>query len=106
MAQNVQTGISLQEFIDRYEESPFELIEGTLLPVSPSAYGPTRIANRLARWINEYAEARGLGEAFVEAVFILTMPDDKNWVKGSRVPDVLFVEAEKLANYHASNPTW
>jgi Uma2 family endonuclease len=106
MAQTVQTGMPLQEFVARYEEAPFELIEGTSLPVSPSAYGPTRIANRLARWINEYAESRGLGEAFVEAVFILTMPEDKNWVKGSRVPDVLFVGADKLAAYYANNPTW
>lgn len=96
--------MSLTDFMRDYDRHPFEFINGEIIPVSPSAFGPTRIANRLAAKIN--AGAGAAGEAYVEAVFVLTMPDDGNWLKGSRVPDVLYVPAEAYARFKADHPDW
>jgi len=47
---------------------------------------------------------KSLGEAYFEAAFVLTYQSD--WVTGSRVPDILFVHAERLAAYIAAHPNW
>jgi Uma2 family endonuclease len=38
--------------------------------------------------------------------FILPDTYDKNWVSGSRIPDVMFVRREKLEAYKQQNPDW
>jgi len=96
--------MSLKEFIRRYDEQPFEWIHGEISTVSPSVFGPTYLANRLAGYLNRHAEPLNLGEAFIEAVFVLG--DDAQWVKGSRVPDVMYISADRLASYKAENPHW
>lgn len=47
---------------------------------------------------------RNFGEAFAETPFAMT--DTPDWVKGSRVPDVMFFTAERLAAYKAATPDW
>jgi len=97
------TGMSLDEFMRLWdEEGPFELIDGERVPVSPQMFGATNSANNLAFALNTYSIPKGLGPAFVEATFVLTLFGESNWVTGSRVPDALYIRAEKLAQYKAS----
>jgi len=42
------------------------------------------------------------GEVFVEAPFVLKGTSD--WVKGFRVPDIMFVSIAKLKNLAANDP--
>ncbi len=104
MATLIETGMSLDAFIQRYEEQPFEILEGEIVPMSPSVSGPSYLANKLAQFINFYAIPKGLGEAVVEMVFVLG--DDLQWVKGSRVPDVMYLQKERFAAYKQANPNW
>jgi Uma2 family endonuclease len=93
----------LAEFIRRYDDAAFEWIDGEMRPVSPSVAGPNVIAKRLFRALLPFEEA-GLGEVFTEAPFVLT--DIPNWVKGSRVPDVMFYRSVRLAAYRENMPDW
>jgi Uma2 family endonuclease len=99
-------GMSLADFMRLWdEEGPFELIDGERIPVPTKMFGNIRIANKLMLSLNTHALAKGLGEAYVEATFVLTM-DTPNWVKGARIPDVMYIRAERWAAYHAANPDW
>lgn len=100
----IEMGMSLEAFIQHYEEQPFELLEGEIIPMSPSVSGPSYLANKLAQFINFYAIPKGLGEAVVEMVFVLG--DDPQWVKGSRVPDVMYLQTARFAAYKQANPNW
>ncbi|MBN2303875.1 MAG: Uma2 family endonuclease [Anaerolineae bacterium] len=101
--------ITLEQFMQWYDErGPFEMIEGEIVPV-PSQIAPqitrsSRIAGRLFRAVADYVDAHTLGEVFIETPFVLTQ--DTNWVTGSRVPDVMFVTAARLARLAADVPDW
>ncbi len=100
-------GMTMDEFIRLYdEEGPFELIDGERVVMSPPKFGHSYTSNLLVRFISNYAEPKQLGEAFNETPFVMTTPDDPNWVKGSFVPDVMFIRAERLAAYKQANPNW
>lgn len=104
MATTIEIGMSVEEFIRRYDEQPFEILNGEIVPMSPSVSGPTYIANKLAQFINFYAIPKELGEALIEMVF--TLQDTPKWVKGSRVPDVLYFKKERFDTYKQENPNW
>ncbi len=99
-------GMSLDDFMRLWdEEGPFELIDGERIPVPTKMFGNSRIANKLMLSLNNHSLAKGVGEAYVEATFVLTM-DTPNWVKGARIPDVMYIRAERWAEYRAANPDW
>jgi Uma2 family endonuclease len=93
--------MSIEDFVRRYNEAPFELIDGEMVPVTPTTSQHVIIAKRLFMALLEY-EKQGLGEVFNEATFILA--DDPEWVQGSRVPDVMFVLKDTLTAYRKRIP--
>lgn len=98
-------GMPLDEFIRLYDtEGPFELIDGERIPVMPTVAGHNKAIKRLFLALERHAEARNLGEAFTEVPFVLA--DQPNWVKGSRLPDVMYFSAERLSAYIAATPDW
>ena len=102
MATPVRIGMSITDFMQQFEEQPFELINGEIIPVPPSALGPIYIANKLSKLIDRYAA--DIGETLVEATFVLT--DSPDWVTGSRIPDMVYLQAKKFASYKAAHPNW
>lgn len=101
------TGMSLDEFMRLWdEEGAFELIEGERIAMSPKVFGHTSVQKKLVVAFNNYANPKGLGEAFPEGTFVLVPFGVSNWVTGSRTPDVMFIRAEKLAQYKAEHPNW
>lgn len=101
----VPTGaMPLAEFIRRYdEEGPFELVEGEIVAVSPGVAGPNYFAKRLFIALLPLEE-RGEGEVFTEASFVLT--ESPGWVRGARVPDVMYYSSERIRAYRAANADW
>ncbi len=99
------TLISLDEFLELYsDEGPFELIEGEREPVSPQVTRSGRVAGRLFRFLADHVDENELGEVFSEVPFVIMV--QANWVKGSRVPDIMFIRAERLAALAESDPDW
>ena len=95
----VKTGatlMTLDQFAETYgERGPFEIVEGEIVEMTPQVTRSALIGGRLFRFLAEYVEAHKAGETFIETPFVLAVAS--NWVKGSRVPDVMFVRAERLA---------
>jgi Uma2 family endonuclease len=101
MSVQTRIGMPLDEFIQRYDEAPFELIDGELVPKMPTVSRHNRLGKRFFLALLPF-EAQGIGEAFQEATYVLV--DSTQWVKNSRIPDVMFVSTEKLAQFRREVP--
>lgn len=93
--------MTLDEFVRRYDQEPFELINGEIKKLMPPVYEHGLFSKKLVKLLLAY-EALGHGEIFFEIPFVLE--DKPNWVKGSRVPDIMFYSATRLAAYRAEMP--
>jgi Uma2 family endonuclease len=99
--------LTLDEFARLYEESgPFEIINGDFISMSPPLFGHAHLANLLARLISDFIRPEQIGEVFVETPFVLPETESANWVKGSRVPDVMYIQLERLTIYKNNSPDW
>lgn len=98
--------MTLADFMRRYaEDGPFEFVDGEIIPLSPQVSGSAMAASRLLSAFYIFLEKNKVGEVVPEAPFVLTF-DKSNWVKGSRVPDIMFFRADRFAEYTANNPDW
>ena len=89
--------MSLDEFMKRYESQPFELIDGEIIVVAPMKYKHNIIQKRIFARFLAYEESTQNGEVFSEMPFVLE--DTSDWLKGSRVPDVMYYRSSRLKQY-------
>jgi Uma2 family endonuclease len=102
MIERVET-MTVAEFVQLYDaEGPFEIINGELVKLSPGIFRHVYLIRLLFRALDEFVRVHQLGEVFSEMPFVLIF--DSDWVKGSRTPDVMFVKAERLAEYQTREP--
>jgi len=101
MSIQTRIGMPLDEFIRRGDEAPFELIDGEIVPKMPTVSGHSRLVKRMFLAFLPF-EQQGLGEVLSETTYILLERPD--WVKGSRIPDVMWVSADKLAQFWQTIP--
>jgi Uma2 family endonuclease len=93
--------LTLDEFVRLYEtEGPFEIINGERIMLMPTMAGHSFIAHLL----RDLFQATSLGEALIETAFVLVA--ESNWVRGSRVPDMMFYRSERLREYRQNMPDW
>lgn len=94
-----RTGVmTIDEFVRLYEEEgPFETIDGERIVLSPPKASHVVITRNTFLAVDRFVAPRGLGEAFTEGPFVET--DGPSWVSGSRVPDVMYYTAERLARF-------
>lgn len=72
-------------------DKKYELVNGELVEMSPSNYPHGRLAGRIFRYLENYAEARQLGEASVEVGFYPA--NDRTTLLA---PDVAFITTARL----------
>lgn len=87
-------GIALQKFIELYNETPFEIIEGERIAIMPGVARHVEIIRALSRILDQFISEHNLGEVYTEAPFVLEYKPD--WVRGSRVPDLMFFQEHVL----------
>lgn len=92
----------LADFLRRYDEQPFELIDGEMIPLSAKVFGSDYVAWTLQNALTQI----GSGYVFIETTFILPDTPEANWVKGSRQPDVLYLAKERLDVYRRETADW
>ena len=97
--------LTLDEFSRHYEsEGAFEIIDGDIIAMSPTLMGHNNIAANLMWLFQNHIKPRQLGVVYAEAPFVIM--DVSDWVKGARVPDVMFITQERFAAYTAAHPDW
>lgn len=105
-APTTQTGMmTLDEFSHLYdEEGAFEIIAGERKPLMPNVAIHIMTARKLFMLLAAFLLENPIGELFAEAPFV--MSDDRQWVRGSRVPDLMFFVAARFAAYKQRVPDW
>lgn len=97
--------MSLEDYIRLYDlEGPFEIINGERKPLMPTVPRHGFVIRILFRILDAFCTTRMLGEVFTELPYALTY--HSNWVKGSRVPDVMFFAAERWKPYTDNTKGW
>src|SRR5688572_17611300 len=98
-------GMTMEEFIRLYgEEGPFELINGERIPISPNIADHGTTISNLLKGLYRFESIDRYGEVLTEIPFVLA--DNPNWVKGSRVPDVMFFQKDRIVAYKSATPDW
>ncbi len=95
---------TLDEFIQRYTETPFELLDREIVPMSPTVARHQMVSKRVFVALPDYENATHHGDVFTETPFVLVYAAD--WVKGSRVPEVMCITSERLTTHRAETPDW
>lgn len=103
---DIRVGMPLDEFLELGNAEKFELIEGERRVILPNVYGHTYTLTLLYNALVSHILAYALGEVSPETTYILPDTYDSNWVKGSRIPDILFVQAERMVAYKESTSDW
>jgi Uma2 family endonuclease len=93
----VQTGMSLEEYLARSSETRFEIIDGEIIVMSPNVMRHMRLSKRLFMLMLPH---EGEGELFFELPYVLE--DSRKWVRGALVPDLMVVTAERMQAYNAA----
>ena len=101
-----RVGMPLDEFIQMSSETPFEIINGERFPRLPTVSGHNYIIHLLYQFLLAHLTLHKLGKCFIEATYILPDRFDSNWVTGSRIPDLLFISAERWDAYLSANADW
>lgn len=97
-------GIALQEFIELYNKAPFEIINGERIIIMPGVARHVEIIRALSRILDQFVSKHNLGEIYTEAPFVLEYKPD--WVRGSRVPDLMFFSRTRFDEYKKNMPDW
>jgi Uma2 family endonuclease len=99
-----EKGIALADFLRDFSEVPFELLDGERVEWMPSVAIHAEILRAIVRLLEAFILKLGEGEVFYETTFILEY--SKDWVKGSRIPDVMIYMGDRLAEYKKATPEW
>ncbi len=104
MAVQTEIGMSLDDFIRQYDEAPFELVNGERIPLMPPVAEHGEIIRLLLEMLYGYKQLNPTIVVYIEMAVI--QEDKPNWVKGSRVPDLMIYDKARLDDYKARMPDW
>ena len=97
--------MTLDEYVRLYEQAgAFEIIDGERKPLMPPVAIHGSIVRILFFIIYTFCKKHDLGEVWQEMPFVLTY--GSNWVKGSRVPDIMFFAKDRWAEYIQQTKDW
>ncbi len=83
--------MTLTEYIRLYEqEGAFELVDGERIPLMPTVALHGWLFRALFRLLDAFCTEHDLGEVITEMPYV--MVDSSDWVKGSLVPDLMFLQ--------------
>jgi Uma2 family endonuclease len=97
-------GMPLDEYMRLYDEQPFELINGEKVIKMPYVIEHGDIIELMYLAIYMIVSAKQLGKIIHEMPFVLSFTS--NWVTGSRIPDLMYFTAERLAAFQEANPNF
>jgi len=101
----VGLGMLLADFVEQYNQAPFEIVNGEVIALSPNVAGHQWVMQKLFLALHEVAQQAGY--VAIETPFVVKESvGDETWVKGSRTPDLMFFQAGRWSAYTAATPDW
>jgi Uma2 family endonuclease len=101
---STEQALHIDEFIQIYNEAPFEWIDGERIPIVLGIARHVNTIRALRKILEAYAQKHNLGEVYTEAPFVLEYKAD--WVNGSRVPDLIFFRSKRFEKYKTDVLDW
>lgn len=96
--------LTIEEFVRLSEtQGPFEILNGERVKLMPTVSGHGETSKKVFKTLLPY-EMRDEGEVFQEVAFVLV--DSPDWVRGSRIPDVMYYVKARIATYKAQTSEW
>src|SRR5579883_512929 len=83
------------------DEALYEFIDGQRVEMPPMSIRAVTVVGRLFAQLNWFAASNRLGEAFIEMLIAVPVPDDEG---RNRRPDVCFISASALATAAPEDP--
>lgn len=99
-------GIALAEFLHRSAAQPIEIIAGEIVEKMPTILLNSVLIRTLFIALHQFVSARRLGEVFQETTFIQVDSARADWVRGSLIPDLMLIAADRFAAYVAATPDY
>jgi Uma2 family endonuclease len=99
-----EKGIALEDFIKEFTAAPFELFNEERIYWMPSLAGHTTLIEAVKKGVESYLHEKPMGTVLAEATFITEY--SKDWVKGSRIPDLMFYMEDRLSEYKKTDADW
>jgi Uma2 family endonuclease len=88
--------VTVEAYLEILDNTPAEVINGEIVPMSPPQLKHIRVAHRLYDSLNAHVTQKQLGEAFIEAPYLLDADDRTGWVGDARIPDVSFIAGKRF----------
>jgi Uma2 family endonuclease len=99
-----RVGMPLETFLEDQLTQPFELIKGERFTIMPTVFRHSFIGHFLYDYIRDVFRHTQWGVILMETTFIVSEFDDPNWVKGSRVPDLMIYAKQRLDDWRRDTP--
>ncbi len=106
MDTSVREGMSLEAFLREGSRHKFEIIKGERKDILPTPSIHSEIIQTVFIALFMFVQAQKLGRVYSETTFILPDSYDPHWVRGSRIPDVMFYAGDRVAEYKAEHENW
>jgi Uma2 family endonuclease len=104
MSVQERIGMPMEEFIRLYNEAPFELVNGERILLVPTVAIHSEVIRLLHELLIAYRFIHKNVIIYIETAFAKT--DSPDWVKGSRVPDIMIYSTARFEAYKAETPDW
>jgi len=88
-------GMSLAEFLALDERTEF--IHGKTIPKLAHLFEHDELLQLLFYWLSDYIRPRELGTVYTQGMFVMPDTIKKDWVKGSRIPDLAVFAGTRMA---------
>lgn len=92
-------GMPIELYLTESQNNPFEIINGERVLKMPSGWIHSEIIRLIFRLLDAFVTAHQLGDVYAETTFIFPHTSKKNWVSGSRIPDVMFFTGSRLRDF-------
>jgi len=97
-------GLAWEDFLHDPDPRPYELHDGRKVYLTVAeTLGHSELIFKLGLLLHQYAQTGG-GKVLTQATFVSEM--SRQWVRGSLIPDVLYIRAERWQAYQAEYPDW
>ncbi len=97
-------GMPMMDFLEQMAKEPFELIGNERIVKFATIAEHSNIIKILFVLFYQFLIQHKLGEIFQETTYALN--DTSDWVRGSRIPDLMFYSAAKFNYYTQTMPDW
>jgi Uma2 family endonuclease len=102
MAEQVKIRMTMQEFIERYEEQPFEFVRNEANPILPETFGHVTVRHIIYDSLRLNEKASQSVEFFQRTAFVIL--DVEGLILRAYTPDVICFNIARLRQYEADHP--